>query len=102
MVDACVREDRNRIFTQRVTEKEAPNYFEYVKNPMDLSVIKGKTKRREYRNLDQFRDDLELLRQNSILYNGPTHVVTDIAKDLERVALKKISENNLDTFEFSI
>ena len=61
MIDACVKADLNRIFTQRVKVKEAPNYFDIVKDPIDLSVMKGKVKRRAYIDLPMFKKDLELM-----------------------------------------
>ena len=70
VVDSCVMEDRNRIFTQRVKVKEAPKYFDFIKNPIDLSIMKGRAKRRYYTNLAMFHEDMALMRQNSEVYNG--------------------------------
>ena len=99
IVDACVRADKNRIFTQRVRNKEAPNYFTIIKNPIDLSIMKGKAKRRAYTDLPMFQNDLVLMRQNSEQYNGPDHAVTAIARDLERLADDLIQQQSLDKFE---
>ena len=73
-----------------------------VKQPIDLSLMKGKAKRRGYTDLVTFKDDLSLMTNNSTLYNGPQHVVTLRAKDIEQVAAEAIKEKALDTFELTI
>lgn len=102
IVDACAKSDTNKIFTQKVRERDAPGYFNIVADPIDLSVLKGKTKRREYRDLVGFKADMALMRDNSILYNGESHPVTKMARDLERLALKQIREKDLDSFELEV
>ena len=66
VVDAAIRADKYRIFTQRVKNKDAPGYFDVVRNPIDLSVMKGKAKRRAYSNLDDLRADLKQMIHNSV------------------------------------
>lgn len=82
--------------------KDAPGYFNIVKDPIDLSIMKGKTKRRHYVDLSDFRDDINLLVTNAETYNGPNHVVTELAKELGSLAAKLIKEKSLDTFELPI
>ena len=102
VIDACVKADLNRIFTQRVKVKEAPNYFEIIKDPIDLAMMKGKAKRRAYLDLPMFKADITLLRVNSELYNGPAHIVTTFARNIEKTALDNIQSRNLHNFELSI
>lgn len=99
IIDCCVALDRHRIFTQRVKPKDAPNYFTVIKNPIDLSIMKGKTKRRLYKDLTMFRDDIALMKTNAVTYNGQNHFVSSFAQELQDLTIKMIQEKNLDKFE---
>lgn len=70
--------------------KDAPGYFDAVKDPIDLSVMKGKAKRRAYTNLDDLRSDFKQMIRNSVIYNGMKHDVTTFAETLLSVAEKEI------------
>lgn len=55
------------IFLNKVGKKEAPNYSEIVKNPMDLTTMCKKL--HIYRDLDEFQFDIDLIVSNCLLYN---------------------------------
>jgi len=57
-------------FREKVNEKEAPNYYEIIKNPMDLSIISEKIENKTYENFQQLENDLKLIVNNSEVYNG--------------------------------
>lgn len=46
-----------------------PDYFDFVKEPMDLSTVDAKLKRGEYETPLQFGRDMRLIWQNALLYN---------------------------------
>lgn len=48
IVDSCIKHDKYKVFTTAVKRKDAPNYYEIIKNPIDLTQIKNKAKRVEY------------------------------------------------------
>ena len=48
IVDACITKDTHRIFHQKVKVKDAPGYFDMIKEPIDFSKMKSKAKRRVY------------------------------------------------------
>lgn len=58
------------------------DYFDIVTQPMDLSTVKKKMQHNCYANPEQFIADMELIWNNSILYNGENHVVSGCAKEL--------------------
>ncbi|KAH0920767.1 hypothetical protein HID58_020785 [Brassica napus] len=45
-------------------------YFDIVKRPMDLSTIRDKVRKIEYRNREQFRHDVWQIQLNAHLYNN--------------------------------
>ncbi|RVD82395.1 uncharacterized protein DFL_006821 [Arthrobotrys flagrans] len=53
-----------------------PTYFEIVKNPMSLFDIEKKLTANEYHNPEELKGDVHLMVQNSILFNGIEHAVT--------------------------
>jgi hypothetical protein len=53
-----------------VKEKDAPGYFNLIVTPIDLSVIKARCKRSDYKTASDFLDDVSLMAANAQLYNG--------------------------------
>jgi hypothetical protein len=47
-----------------------PDYFDIIKHPMDFSTIKRKLNKNQYTKCKEFCDDMELVFNNCILYNG--------------------------------
>lgn len=57
------------LFLKPVTKKDAPDYLDIIERPMDLGTIRDKVRKMEYRNRDEFRHDVEQIRQNAHIYN---------------------------------
>lgn len=74
-----ISNDKLRLFGQRVKEKDAPGYYNLIVTPIDLSVIKGRCKRSEYKSANEFLDDVSLMAANAQLYNGQGHIVSQNA-----------------------
>eukprot|EP00887_Chlorella_sp_A99_P005831 scaffold1.g5831.t1 len=58
-------------FGEPVKVEYVPNYYQIIKNPMDLGTIKSKLERRKYTDVYQFRDDVRLVFNNCRQYNPP-------------------------------
>lgn len=61
-------------FLQKFTKENCkrlgvPNYFDYIKNPMDLTRMKEKVERAEYSKIDQFSSDIKLMATNAKTFN---------------------------------
>lgn len=63
-------------------KKDAVNYYEMVKDPIDLTSMKNKAKRQEYLSLGQLIQDFNLLRANAELYNGHYHQIAVQAQEI--------------------
>uniref|UniRef100_A0A8C8ZY72 Bromodomain testis-specific protein n=1 Tax=Prolemur simus TaxID=1328070 RepID=A0A8C8ZY72_PROSS len=61
------------------------NYYDIVKNPMDLGTIKGKMDNQEYKDAYEFAADVRLMFMNCYKYNPPDHEVVTMAKMLQDV-----------------
>lgn len=57
------------LFIKPVTKKEAPDYFNIIKRPMDLSSIRDKVRNLEYKNREDFRHDVWQITYNAHRYN---------------------------------
>lgn len=62
----------------------AENYFSIVKNPMDLNTMKTKLNENKYKTVKDFVDDIHLICQNAITFNGENSMYAYIALDLEK------------------
>ena len=69
----------------------APEYREIIKNPMDLSTMRGKANRNEYQSFNKFLEDLNCIIRNAITYNSiVTHPVHKAAIDLSYFIYDKL------------
>jgi transcription initiation factor TFIID subunit 1 len=57
------------LFLKPVSKKEAPDYLNFVERPMDLSTIREKVRKMEYKSREQFRHDVAQITINAHLYN---------------------------------
>ncbi|KAK3704491.1 Transcriptional activator spt7 [Vermiconidia calcicola] len=61
-------------FLQRVSKREAPDYFNVIKHPMDIGTMLKKLKSLQYKSKRDFVDDLNLIWANCLKYNqDPNH-----------------------------
>ncbi|KAJ7708691.1 hypothetical protein B0H17DRAFT_1030520 [Mycena rosella] len=61
--------DRNEYFKSPVSKKDVPDYFDVVKNPMSWSNIEHKLDNHQYWDIQAFKDDIQLVLDNAVLYN---------------------------------
>lgn len=71
-------------FKEPVNECIAPRYYEFIKNPMDLSTIQRKINDRVYVDFHQVENDFKLLVNNCEIYNGPLNSYITLAHELWR------------------
>lgn len=60
----------SELFRVAVDGATVRNYYEIVKQPMDLSAIRRKVEAKEYDSMREFVKDLELIMNNSRIFNG--------------------------------
>ncbi|KAF2466696.1 uncharacterized protein BDR25DRAFT_327779 [Lindgomyces ingoldianus] len=61
-------------FLQRVNKREAPDYYNVIKHPMDIGTMMKKLKQLQYKSKKDFVDDLMLIWSNCLKYNAdPAH-----------------------------
>ncbi|ORY39389.1 hypothetical protein BCR33DRAFT_788396 [Rhizoclosmatium globosum] len=56
-------------FLVRVSKKDVPDYYDVIKNPMDLGTMTKKLTNLEYMSKDDFASDLSLIWSNCLTFN---------------------------------
>ncbi|TKY88787.1 hypothetical protein EX895_002418 [Sporisorium graminicola] len=66
--------EHSTAFLSKVSKRDAPDYYDVIKHPMDLGTMQKKVKSGQYKNKKQFAHDLNLIWDNCLLYNSdPSH-----------------------------
>ncbi|KAL6840686.1 hypothetical protein ACP4OV_029550 [Aristida adscensionis] len=62
-----------------------PDYFDVIRNPMDLGTVKKKLTNKQYVSTSEFAADVRLTFSNAMRYNPPGNDVHTIAEQLNRI-----------------
>ena len=62
-------------FHFKVREKDVPDYYSIVTQPMDLQKMRDKCMKKLYKTRNDFLEDINLIVCNSITYNGLSHPI---------------------------
>ena len=91
LTNKMLRKDLCRLFRERVDPERdgAPDYYTIIKNPMDLSTIRKKLNSNEYKNIEQWISDVNLIWKNAKLYNTEGSIIHFIAQELEEWFARK-------------
>ncbi len=96
ILENILNELRDSTFAQPfilpVNSKKVPDYYNLVKNPVDLQTIRKKINDKFYKNRGDFLEDFQQLVENSALYNGYNHNITSQAENLFTLCEQKIEE----------
>ncbi|XP_020107589.1 transcription initiation factor TFIID subunit 1 isoform X2 [Ananas comosus] len=85
------------LFLKPVTKKEAPDYFDIIKRPMDLSTIRDKVRSMEYKNREDFRHDVWQITYNAHKYNdGRNPDIPPLADQLLELCDYQLEEYDLE------
>lgn len=71
----------SRIFTKKVSKKEAPTYYEVIENPMDLGKM---TKKIIFYDKESFFKDLDLIWDNCLRFNSDSPFFINYAKKMSK------------------
>ncbi|XP_070531967.1 bromodomain-containing protein 2-like isoform X4 [Ptychodera flava] len=69
-----------------------PDYFDIIKNPMDLGTIKKRLESNYYHSAKECMSDFNLMFTNCYLYNKPGEDVVLMAQALEKQFLTKVAQ----------
>ncbi|OJJ43350.1 hypothetical protein ASPZODRAFT_136195 [Penicilliopsis zonata CBS 506.65] len=90
--------DPSRLFQRSVNKRNVPDYYEIIKEPMALSILKQKINKREYKKFAEFVRDCALIPHNAQTYNRPNSQAYEdalVIKDVFIAEFAKLVEQGL-------
>ncbi|KXN86201.1 Peregrin [Leucoagaricus sp. SymC.cos] len=84
ILDRIVSADKQEFFKNPVSKQVVPDYYDIVRKPMCWSMIEAKLDRHEYWDVQAFKDDVDLVIDNALLYNKSDSAVYRAASRLKR------------------
>ncbi|EAW09154.1 putative RSC complex subunit (RSC1) [Aspergillus clavatus NRRL 1] len=94
--------DPSRLFQRSVNKRNVPDYYEIIKEPMALSILKQKINKREYKNFAEFVRDCALIPHNAQTYNRPNSQAYEdalVIKDVFIAEFDKLVKQGVITSE---
>lgn len=83
--------EHSTAFLNKVNKRDAPNYFNIIKRPMDLNTVMKKLKSFQYKSKTEFVEDLMLIWNNCLKYNAdPNHFLRVHANAMRAKTLQMI------------
>ncbi len=89
-------------FRQQGSQKQAPDYYTVITEPMWLARVNEKLIAKEYQHREQFKNDVLLIFQNARVYNQKDTIFYKFAEILQAFAqpyLDKLKETPADIEE---
>ncbi|KAK3103635.1 hypothetical protein FSP39_020657 [Pinctada imbricata] len=69
-LDLLVDKDTSSFFTEPVSLEEVPDYRDYIDHPMDFETMRNKIDNHQYKTMDDFEADFDLIIKNCMKYNA--------------------------------
>ncbi|KAL4906029.1 hypothetical protein BDW74DRAFT_137337 [Aspergillus multicolor] len=83
--------EHSSAFLTRVNKRDAPDYYNVIKHPMDLGTMTKKLKALQYKSKQDFVDDLNLIWSNCFKYNtNPEHFLRKHAMYMKKETEKLV------------
>lgn len=79
-------------FLQPVNREEVPDYYDVIKEPMDLSTMEVKLENDVYETMEDFIYDCKLIFNNCRQYNGENTTFYKNANKLEKAVIAKLKD----------
>lgn len=63
----------------------APDYFKQIKKPMDLGTVQNKLNSKVYKNVQEWKEDMNLICTNATQYNGKKSYIGIAATEISKI-----------------
>lgn len=102
VLDKLQKKDTYEVFAEPVDPEEVPDYYDFIKNPMDFSTIRKKLAKGVYVSLEQFEDDVFLICSNAMNYNAVGTIYYRKARAIQELAKKSFQILRCDPENFEL
>lgn len=92
ILDILSKNENATIFLTKVNKRDAPNYYDIIKHPMDLGTVGKRIPL--YRSMNDFKRDLDLIWDNCVAYNSVQYYI-NLANNMRKLANSLIYNSNL-------
>ncbi|XP_069807471.1 bromodomain adjacent to zinc finger domain protein 1A [Dendropsophus ebraccatus] len=96
LVVELVRHDDSWPFMRLVSKIQVPDYFEIIKRPIALNIIREKVNKCEYKSASEFMADVELMFSNCFEYNNVTSNEAKAGVRLQSFFIKEAEKLGLE------
>lgn len=96
VLDKLQKKDTYEVFAEPVDPEEVPDYYDFIKIPMDFSTIRKKLTKGVYASLEQFEKDVYLICSNAMDYNAVGTIYYRKARAIQELAKKYFQILRLD------
>eukprot|EP01080_Neovahlkampfia_damariscottae_P002676 gene2676-3872_t len=79
-------------FLYPVNKKDVPDYYDIIREPMDLDTINNRLNRKFYRTVDIFTSDFRRMFENCRVYNSPATEYYKCSEKLEIIFKEEIKK----------
>ncbi|KAJ5114609.1 hypothetical protein NUU61_000368 [Penicillium alfredii] len=94
--------DPSRLFHRSVNKRNVPDYYDIIKEPMALSILKQRINKREYKQFADFIRDCALIWHNAQTYNRPRSQAYEdalVIKDVFIAEFKNLADRGVISAE---
>ena len=102
VIEMLLDADKHQLFRDPVERRIAPHYYNYITKPICLKNMKHKATRDEYTSSENFLEDLELMKNNAVQFNGPNNDISKEAARLEMLGTDMINGKDDPNFKKQI
>lgn len=71
-----------------------PNYFEVIKEPMDLETVENNLKKDYYEDEKEIKSDLEKIWNNAMIFNSSDTEIFEMAQELHKYCRSLFKSND--------
>lgn len=82
-------------FREPVSVAEAPDYYDIIKNPVDLTTVEARLGQQRYVTLELLAADLRVMFSNCRVYNAPDTVYYKLAARMEHYVDDQLAANTV-------
>ncbi|KKY14761.1 putative rsc complex subunit [Diplodia seriata] len=90
--------DPSKLFQRKINKRQLPDYYEVIKEPMALSIIKQKVHGKEYTSFEDYVRDFSLITYNAQVYNrqdSQAHQDALVIKEFFESELKRLIKEKI-------